>query len=152
MPKLNDLTGKVFGELTVIKRAENIGGHSGWFCQCSCGNTTVVASNKITSGHTISCGHLKRDVNHTGLREGYQNKKQNGIAVFLLDSKRKIRTDNATGFTGVKRVTYRDGSIHYAAEINIKGKRTRIGTFTTIEEAAAARKKVADELLKNLDN
>ncbi|MDK1716647.1 hypothetical protein [Dellaglioa algida] len=152
MPSINDLTGKIFGELTVIKQDENVGGHSGWLCQCSCGNATIVASNKLTIGHTASCGHLKRDVNHTGLRKGYQDKKQNGVAVFLLDSNRKIRTDNVTGFTGVKPVTYRNGSIHYAAEISIKGKRTRIGTFNTIQEAAAAREKVADKLLNNLND
>ncbi|MDK1718726.1 hypothetical protein N0K73_05495 [Dellaglioa algida] len=152
MPSINDLTGKIFGELTVVKRGNNIGSHSGWFCQCSCGDTTVVASNKLISGNTVSCGHLKRDVNHTGLHKGYEDKRKNGTAVFLLDSNRKIRSDNTTGFTGVKQIKYRDGAIHYAAQITVNGNRTRIGTFNTIQEAAAAREKVADKLLNNLND
>ncbi|WP_413523691.1 hypothetical protein [Latilactobacillus curvatus] len=147
-----DLTGQTFGELIVIKRIDNIGHHSGWLCQCSCGNQTTVPSNKLKSGAIVSCGHLKRDVNHTGLRRGYQDKKKKGVATFLLDSKRRVRSDSSTGVTGVKVVKYRDGSIHYAADMTVKGKRHRIGTFSTVEEAAQARQTAVDALLKSLNN
>lgn len=145
-----DLTGQKFGELTVIKRVDNIGTHAGWLCQCSCGNQTIVGSNKLRGGSTISCGHLKSDVKHNRLREGYSAKKKNGVATFLLDSNRKVRNDSSTGITGVKKIKYRDGSIHYAADITVRGKRTRIGTFSTIEEAAHARKIAAKKILDNL--
>lgn len=147
MSATRDLTGLVFGELTVLKRDKNIGMHSGWLCQCSCGNKTVAASSKLTGGHIKSCGHLKRDVNHTGLRTGYQDKKQGGIAVFLLDENRKVRTDNTTGVTGVKIKKLKNGTIRYGASITIKGKRTWLGTYSTIEQAAAAREKAQRDLL-----
>ncbi|MCP8876496.1 hypothetical protein LOX59_00165 [Latilactobacillus curvatus] len=147
-----DLTGQQFGELKVIVRDGNIGNHAAWLCQCSCGNQTTVPSNKLKSGAVVSCGHLKRDVNHTGLRRGYQDKKKNGVATFLLDSKRKVRSDSSTGVTGVKVVKYRDGSIHYAAEVTVKGNRHRIGTFPTVEEAAQARQAAVDALLNDLND
>ena len=47
MGVLQDLTGKTFGRLTVIKRAENNILPSGqrqtmWLCKCSCGNNKDV--------------------------------------------------------------------------------------------------------------
>lgn len=49
-------------------------------------------------------------------------------------------------------VKYRDGSIHYAAEVTVKGKRHRIGTFPTVEEAAQARRAAVDALLNDLND
>lgn len=60
-PNFKDLTGKRFGRLKVIKRAENYVSPSGnccsqWLCQCDCGNTTIVATSSLTLGITSSCG------------------------------------------------------------------------------------------------
>lgn len=55
MVKPIDLTGKKFGILTCIN--PNVDGPiRKWNCICDCGNQTVVTTNKITSGHTTSCG------------------------------------------------------------------------------------------------
>lgn len=56
--KCYDLTGKQFGNLTVIKRQGSIGDHSAWLCKCNCGNETVVTSSNLTAGHVQSCGCL----------------------------------------------------------------------------------------------
>lgn len=52
--KLNfkDLSGQVFGKLTVIKYA----GNSKWVCECECGNKTTVYTGHLQTGHTSSCG------------------------------------------------------------------------------------------------
>lgn len=55
--KLEDLTGKTFGELTVLHRVENSSSNRVvWLCQCSCGRTHEVLASKLKSGHTRSCG------------------------------------------------------------------------------------------------
>lgn len=63
MPKRReDLTGKRFGRLTVIKfYGHNKYGQPRWLCECDCGNTTVVTGSDIRSGATSSCGCLWKE-------------------------------------------------------------------------------------------
>lgn len=51
----HDLTNQKFGQLTVIKRAENTKRVS-WVCQCICGKQVVVRAQDLKSGKVISCG------------------------------------------------------------------------------------------------
>lgn len=56
-----DLTGQTFGCLRVIEYAGYEKSHqSAWVCECECGNTVVVRSDYLRSGHTTSCGHLQK--------------------------------------------------------------------------------------------
>ena len=64
MPKSVDLTGKRFGRLTVIERAESRkqpkGGRSTrWLCQCDCGNVVLVNASTLKNGESKSCGCIK---------------------------------------------------------------------------------------------
>jgi len=55
-----NLIGDTFSELTVLREDPiKQGKKRRWICQCSCGNTTSVATNDLTSGHTKSCGCAK---------------------------------------------------------------------------------------------
>ena len=60
-----DLTGRKFGRLTVLREADGRSkrGYILWECECSCDNRTiiVVPSERLRSGHTKSCGCLQRD-------------------------------------------------------------------------------------------
>lgn len=56
MTALIDLTGKRFGKLVVVSRAENIGREVAWNCKCDCGNETIVRGNCLRRGSTKSCG------------------------------------------------------------------------------------------------
>jgi len=56
MGKFIDLTGQVFGRLTVISRAENSkNGGARWNCVCECSGECVVAANNLKNKHTQSC-------------------------------------------------------------------------------------------------
>ena len=55
-----DLTGKRYGRLTVLERAEGKG-RCKWRCLCSCGNEVVVRGYNLKNGNTQSCGCLKRE-------------------------------------------------------------------------------------------
>lgn len=58
-----DLTGKVFGKLTVMEFShKNQRRECHWKCLCECGKETVVRSNQLTSGRTRSCGCLQKEV------------------------------------------------------------------------------------------
>ena len=59
-----DLTGQKYGMLTVISeatdvdRSKRVSNSILWKCVCECGNETVVSSNALRTGGTISCGCL----------------------------------------------------------------------------------------------
>lgn len=55
---MNDLTGKRFCKLVVLKQCGTKSGKRMWECICDCGNKSVVSTNQLTSGHTKSCGCL----------------------------------------------------------------------------------------------
>lgn len=74
MGKFQDLTGKRFGEITVLQKAESIREPNGklvtmWKCQCDCGTIFVVKGASLRSGNTKSCGCTKED-NLLGNRYG----------------------------------------------------------------------------------
>lgn len=65
--KLNDMTGKKYGRLLVIARADDyvsLKGKHGtqWMCECDCGNRCIVRSMYLRNGHTVSCGCAKKGV------------------------------------------------------------------------------------------
>lgn len=62
MSKLNDLTGREFGRLTVVSRAETIKNNTRWNCLCSCGKETAVCAANLTTGRQVSCGCFMLEV------------------------------------------------------------------------------------------
>lgn len=54
--KGEDLTGKVFGELTVVKKIGTIEGRVHWLCKCSCGKEKETLAGNLVQGITTSCG------------------------------------------------------------------------------------------------
>ena len=54
-----DLTGQRFGKLTVIKKTSS--NPVKWECLCDCGNTSFVATDKLTGERTRSCGCLQKE-------------------------------------------------------------------------------------------
>lgn len=62
-----DLTGKKFGRLTVVNRADSRIDPSGkpvtmWNVQCDCGKKLCVEGASLRSGNTQSCGCLNREI------------------------------------------------------------------------------------------
>lgn len=60
MPAAIDLTGQIYGRLEV-KELVSRGKKRIWKCVCSCGNNLALATERLRSGNTKSCGCLKRD-------------------------------------------------------------------------------------------
>lgn len=65
MSHLKDLTGRVFGKLTVIKRARN---HrhdkTAWLCHCECGTKKSIVSYTLLNGDSRSCGCMQTRWSH----------------------------------------------------------------------------------------
>ncbi len=56
-PRMQDLTGKVFGRLTALHYA----GNYQWLCSCSCGTIKRVAGSHLRAGSIVSCGCFQRE-------------------------------------------------------------------------------------------
>lgn len=51
-----ELTGQVFGRLTVLRFAEMRKRGSYWWCRCTCGTVTIVLGGDLQVGNTKACG------------------------------------------------------------------------------------------------
>jgi hypothetical protein len=83
MRKTESLIGKKFNRLTVVEEIRDKNNKLKLKCRCDCGGETITTSDKLKSGHTKSCGCLKRErslenlakkpnntVDRTGIRYG----------------------------------------------------------------------------------
>jgi hypothetical protein len=52
MKPLQDITGRRFGRLTVVKYV----GRSRWLCHCDCGGRTEAMTSNLNKGNSTSCG------------------------------------------------------------------------------------------------
>lgn len=74
-----DLTGRVFGRLTVIEQAEDYitpgdGRHRHrWRCRCTCGNEVIITGQVLKSGGSKSCGCYQKELvgNMARIHGGY---------------------------------------------------------------------------------
>lgn len=67
MGKFEDLSGKRFGRLIVIRRTNDYVSPSGkhvvkWLCKCDCGNMVRTTSYQLKSGKTKSCGCYQKQM------------------------------------------------------------------------------------------
>jgi hypothetical protein len=95
--RIEDLTGKKFGRLTVrcLDHNEKIGpeGHASgsrnyWLCDCECGGTKITLSTFLKAGLTTTCGcgrMLDLEKGESGLKELYNGYKHTQKKKFNLD-------------------------------------------------------------------
>lgn len=101
MSRLNDLTGRKFGRLTVLERAPDQISPSGrhrvrWHCKCECGKESFVNPDALLSGRVISCGCWSREkarLNH--LTHGESGTRLHNI---WLAMKRRCDTENIQAY------------------------------------------------------
>lgn len=57
--KISDITGHVYGKLTVLYFVERRDLHSFWYCKCDCGKYLSVRANSLRTGSSLSCGCVR---------------------------------------------------------------------------------------------
>lgn len=54
--RAEDISGQLFGKLTVLYRTENQKGRACWMCRCECGTEKEYCSSELKGGKKTSCG------------------------------------------------------------------------------------------------
>ena len=129
----SNITGRRFGRLTAMypTKKRDAKGFVIWHCRCDCGNEPDVSYNNLMYCGQQSCGCRKKEhdqelgtlLTHVG-----------GTSLEMIQSQ-KLPRDNTTGYKGVYLVRGK-----YLAKIVFQKKQYFLGTYDSIEEAAAARK------------
>lgn len=66
-----EVIGKKFGKLLVIDFAYKKG-HTFYKCKCECGNIKIVSFQHLKTGHTQSCGCLKKEIGKLNYKHGME--------------------------------------------------------------------------------
>lgn len=127
-----------YGRLTAIRPTEQRSGKSVvWECLCDCGNTVLARATLLASGHTTSCGCVKRELD--------EQKDFRKILTYTDDTCIEFAKgigkprSNTSSDTGVRGVILKDGK--YQAQIKFRKKRYYLGRFTRLEDAVEARRR-----------
>lgn len=134
--RAKDLSNQRFGRLIALYPTnERKNGKIVWHCQCDCGNTIDLPVSYLTSGDTLSCGCLKGYLESYQLRDDYESKRVNGVAMPLFKGQ-EPRKDSSTGYRGVSHyLTRKSKEERFRAWITVKGKRYYKSGFLTAEAA-----------------
>jgi len=127
-----DITGQRFHMLTALYPTpeRDPKGNVVWHCRCDCGNEVDFSYNVLMYSRTKSCGCQKRQhEQHLGTYLDFVD----GTSFNHLTSK-TLPQNNTTGVRGVYLIRGK-----YVAKIVIQKKQYFLGTYATLEEAAAAR-------------
>lgn len=90
-----DLINQKFGKLMVLYPTQDNNGRLMWHCKCDCGKECDVSTTNLTTGHTKSCGCLRKEEAHkTGLKNLIDLTGQTfGYLTVLKDSKERRGKD-----------------------------------------------------------
>ena len=153
--KSPDLTGQVFGKLTVIGRSDKRNPRGKrttpmWECRCECGNITYKATDTLTNLDESMCQECKGRIGAEIARQSA------GFVGGTQISRIKNMTLIATNTSGCRGVYYDKRTNKYRARLKFKGKIMNFGSYTNFEDAVKARKAAEQEyygsFLESLEN
>ena len=87
-----DLTGNIYGHLTVIEKDHS--NKNGWYwkCQCDCGNITVVNRRNLANGSIKSCGCSRPGITRESRR------KKSRLYQIWIDMRRRCSNPNVYAY------------------------------------------------------
>ena len=137
--------GQRIGTLTVLERSDQYATRGKrkvqlWKCQCDCGVITYKATDTLTNEAKSMCKTCAATYAISKARAGA------GFVEGTQVSKLRVDGEKANNATGVKGVYLEAKTGRYRARIKFQGKMYSLGTYSTLEEAAKARRKGEQEI------
>lgn len=131
--------GERFGRLTAIRPTQERSSRSVvWECLCDCGNTLTVRSTMLSSGHTTSCGCVKKELDSQRDFKNLLTYQDDTCIEFARNiSRPMVNTSEATGVRGVTMM--KDG--RYRSQLTFRKVRHNLGIYRRLEDAVEARRK-----------
>lgn len=154
---INDLTGQVYGRLTVKEFLRSENGNAVWKCVCKCGNEKEVFALHLKNGNVKSCGCLARENGTKLVRNNLHSdevKKKALTRKLEVDGvdgtmksalTRKISSRNKSGIKGVR---WNESRKKWEASITFQRKYHFIGRFVKKEDAIKARLEAEEKYFK----
>ena len=142
--KIDLKPGDRFGMLTVIKKSPTKKGHPNeWVCQCDCGNMKIATSSGLIRSVTTSCGcQLKKSSKKVW-------KENLGLQIVENTNLSKLTNKRTKANTsGVRGVCFHKREGKWMAYIGIKGKDIFLGYYTSLGDAAKARRAAEEKYYK----
>lgn len=131
-----DITGQKFGRLTALEFVR----HDRWRWRCDCGKIVEARPSMVKTGEIRSCGCLQSELRRADVNATVQHADGTCITTLRSIMAGKLRSTNTTGHTGVT-IRHRVAQDVYVARIIFRGQRIHLGTYRSMEEAVAARKR-----------
>lgn len=145
--KSPDLSGQVFGRLTVLGRSEKRGSRGSrttplWECRCSCGNVVYKATDSLKSADGSMCAICAGEQNAKTARAacGY-------VAGTQLSRIRSEKTP-ASNTSGCRGVYFDPKTNRYRARLKFQGRIMSFGSYDNFEDAVKARKRAEEEIFE----
>ena len=135
-----DLTGRVFGRLTVVGPLDEKDGKDNamWKCKCECGTEIAVSQSSLLQGYYKSCGCVRQERQET-LHDTCTFVENTCVEVL---EKRKSRSDNTSGFRGVSK----GPGGKWLVTIGFQRKRYYLGLYSSFDYAVKARLHIEEAL------
>ncbi len=142
--KSPDLTGQVFGKLTVLGRSDKRGSRGKrttplWECRCECGAITYKATDSLHNSDQSMCADCASKFCIEIAR------KSAGFVGGTQLSKIKEMKTTAANTSGCRGVYYEKRSNKWRARLKFKGKIMDFGSYERFEDAVQARRRAEAE-------
>lgn len=143
--KSPDLTGQVFGKLTVLGRSDKRSPRGArttpmWECRCECGSITYKATDTLNNPDTSMCAACAAENSAKAARAaaGY-------VAGTQLSRIRSMKP-TAANTSGCRGVYFEGKTNRYRVRLKFQGKTMSFGYYERFEDAVKARQRAEEEI------
>lgn len=142
----NDLKGKKFGKLLVLKETDSRAdrGSIVWQCKCDCGNIVEITSKRLVNGLAVSCGCFQKERQKYSMEKLHNRQFKENTNIDLI-AKQKANSNNQSGVRGVHWCSSKN---KWIATLSFQKKLVLNKTFSNKEDAIKARKAAEEKYFK----